>query len=212
MFYWIIKSLAWPLRKFYFRIEARGLQHLPGEGPAILVANHASYLDAGVLGSVLPRKIHFVVLATMHKMWRFRWFYSGMETIPVSRGAGDHAPIRRSLQVLRAGGVLGIFPEGGRTYDGELRAPREGAALLAKMSGAAVVPAGIQGAYESMPRGRFWPRPRKIRVRLGAPLRFPVSDGRDRQAEREALKRFSVEIMEAIRTLVAPAVAPEETR
>jgi 1-acyl-sn-glycerol-3-phosphate acyltransferase len=211
MFYWIIKSLAWPLRKFYFRIEARGLEHLPRQGPAILVANHASFLDAGVLGSTLPRKIHFVVLSSMHKMWRFRWFYSGMETIPVSRGAGDHAPIRRSLEVLRAGGVLGIFPEGGRTYDGKLRPPREGTALLAKKSGAAVVPAGIQGAYESLPRGRFWPRPRKIRVALGPPLRFPVGERRDRQAEREALRSFSLEMMRSIEKLVAPA-APEEAR
>lgn len=206
MFYWIIKCLAWPFRRFYFRVDAQGIEHLPRRGPAIVVANHTSYLDAGILGSVLPRKIHFVVLSSMYRMWRLRWFYAGMETIPVDRGKAEHTPIRRALQVLGAGGVLGIFPEGGRSTSGRLRAPREGAALLARKSGAPVIPAGIRGAFEAFPPGRRWPRPRKIQVRFGVPLRWREPPGD--LSEREALRAFSARMMEAIGSLQAGTNVP----
>ena len=202
MFYWLIKSLAWPFRKFYFRIELQGLESLPKRGPAIVVANHASYLDAGLLGAALPRKVHFVVLSEMYKMWRIRWFYRGMETIAVNPGAGQHAPIRRCLKVLQAGRVMGIFPEGSRSSDGHLRPAQEGAALLALKSGAPVIPAGIRGAFDALPRGARWPRPRKIRIRLGKPLLFPQLPVGDRLARRATLAGFSQELMAAIASLI----------
>ncbi len=202
MFYWVIKALAWPFKRFYFRMVVHGLANLPERGPAIVVANHTSYLDAGVLGSALPRKVHFVVLSEMYRMWRIRWFYRGMETIAVNPGAGQHAPIRRCLKVLHAGSVMGIFPEGGRSHDGSLRTPQEGAALLALKSGAPVIPAAIRGAYESLPRGRKWPRPRRIDVLLGEPLFFPELPACDRLGRREALASFSREVMAAIASLL----------
>jgi 1-acyl-sn-glycerol-3-phosphate acyltransferase len=195
MFYWVIKLLAWPFRQFYFRAEAEGVENLPVDGGVIVVANHASFLDAGVLGSVLPRKIHFVVLSRMLKLRRLRWFYIGMETIAVNRDAPEHAAVRRSLQVLRGGGVLGIFPEGGRSRSGELGNAQEGAALLAQKSGAPVVPVGISGAYEAFPPGSRFPRPRKIRARVGAPFYYP---GTGRRADRAGLQAFSRRIMEEI--------------
>ena len=202
MFYWFIKYLSWPLRKFYFRIEVEGVENLPRVGPAIVAANHTSFLDAGILGTVLPRKVHFLVLSEMMRMRRLGWFYRGMETIPLERGRGDHTPIRRALEVLRAGRVLGIFPEGGRSRDGRLRRPREGAALLARKSDAPVVPTAIEGAYEAFPPGRRWPRPRKIRVRFGAPLLYGEnSGGADRG--RDALRGFSQSLIAAIAELLS---------
>jgi 1-acyl-sn-glycerol-3-phosphate acyltransferase len=200
MFYWLIKGIAWPLRILYFRISAEGVEHLPARGAAIVISNHSSYLDAGVLGSILPRKVHFIVLSSMYARWRLRWFYWGMDTIPVRRDRADPAAIRRALQVLTDGGVLGVFPEGGRSPDGRLQPPMLGAALIAARAGVWVVPAGISGAYEAFPPGRFWPRPRRIRVRFGKPFRF-VEPERGRLS-RGDIEAFGARMMSAIAALL----------
>ena len=214
MFYWIIKWITWPLRAFYFRVEAQGLEHFPREGPVIVVANHASYLDAGILGSVLPRKVHFIVLSGMYAMWRIRWFYAGMGTIPVTPGKPEHGSIRRALNLLKDSRVLGVFPEGTRSPDGKLRPPLPGAALIAMKSGAAVIPAGILGAFEAYPPGRILPTPRKIRVRFGPPFR----SGTGARRGREALDDFGARMMREISCLMEepwerqPGRAGEESR
>lgn len=203
MFYWTIRLIAWPLKVLYFRIRAEGIENLPREGPAIVIANHASYLDAGVLGAALPRKIHFIVLSSMYAMWRIRWFYIGMETIPIHPGRPDRAAIRRALQVLDGGGVVGIFPEGSRSPDGSLREALPGAAMIAVRSGAPVVPAAIRGAFEAYPRGALLPRPRSIHLRVGRPFRLEARRGRD------ALDAHSRKMMREIRDLLeAGSAAP----
>ncbi len=210
MFYALIKLLFWPWRKFYFRIATQGMENFPHEGPAIVVANHSSYLDAGVLGGVLPRKIHFVVLTQMFELRRLRWFYAGMQTIAVDPGAGQRGPIRRCVEVLRSGHVLGIFPEGSRSEDGGLGELQEGAALLAKLSGAPVIPIGVRGAFEAYPRGVWLPRPRKIHLRVGTALHFSdaVSQG---GSPRDALRLLTTQMREAIDELMAPA-QPQQLR
>ncbi len=216
MFYAFIKLLFWPLRKFYFRITTEGMENFPQEGPALVVANHTSYLDAGILGGTLPRKIHFVVLTRMFNMRRLRWFYVGMHTIPVDPGAGQRGPIRLCLEVLRRGGVVGIFPEGSRSPDGRLGEPQEGAALLAKLSGAPVIPIGVQGAFGAFPRGTWLPRPRKIHLRVGKALRFEDALS-EVGGRREALRLLTSQMMAAIGDLMAPEEAqgmrsPERVR
>ncbi len=216
MFYALIKLLFWPLRKFYFRITTEGMENFPKEGPALLVANHTSYLDAGILGGTLPRKIHFVVLTRMFNMRRLRWFYVGMKTIPVDPGAGQRGPIRRCLEVLSRGEVVGIFPEGSRSPDGSLGKPQEGAALLAKLSGAPVIPIGVLGAFEAFPRGTWLPRPRKIHLRVGKALRFAdvLTEG---TSPRDGLRLLTSQMMAAIGDRMAPEKAqgvhsPERAR
>jgi len=210
MFYWVIKGIAWPLRVLYFRVEAQGIGHLPRRGEAIVIANHSSYLDAGVLGSVLPRKLHFIVLSSMYSRWRLRWFYWGMDTIPVRRDRADPSAIRRALAVLHRGDVLAVFPEGGRSPDGRLQPPMLGAALIAARSGAWVVPAAISGAYEAFPPGCFWPRPRRIRVRFGAPFRCGGQPGA--RLSRSEIEGFGRTMMSEIAALLGEPIAGAASR
>lgn len=199
MFYWFVKGIFFPFAHFYLGLTRDGLEHLPRRGPAIVVSNHASYADAIILGSASPRPIHFIVLQWMYDLLLIRWFYWGMGTIPVrAEGQQDARGIKRALRLLASGRILGVFPEGSRSADGRLSEPRLGAAMIAAMSGAQVVPAYIDGARDSLPVGGLFPRPARIHVRFGAPLRF---DRGRLGTGREAIGAFAREMLDAIRRL-----------
>ena len=198
MFYWFVKGIFYPFARLYLNLAREGLHHLPRRGPAIVVSNHASYMDAIILGTASPRPIHFMVLRWMYDLLLLRWFYWGMGTIPVRAEGQDSAAIKHALRTLGAGRVVGIFPEGTRSADGRLSDARPGAAMLAALSGAPVVPAFIDGARDSLPVGGGFPRPARVRVRFGPPLRF---ERQARRNNRDAVSEFSRALLDAIARL-----------
>jgi 1-acyl-sn-glycerol-3-phosphate acyltransferase len=198
VFYWFVKGIFFPFVHFYLGLTRDGLEHIPRDGPAIVVSNHTSYADAIILGSAAPRPVHFIVLQWMYDLVLIRWFYWGMGTIPVRAEGQDSKGIKRAVRLLASGRVLGVFPEGARSLDGRLSEPRIGAAMIAALSGAPVVPAFIDGARDSLPVGGRFPKPARIHVRFGPALRFTP----DRSTSgRESLRAFSREILVAIRRL-----------
>jgi 1-acyl-sn-glycerol-3-phosphate acyltransferase len=108
---------------------------------------------------------------------------------PVRRDGADAAALRVALRVLEQGGALLVFPEGTRGAEGELREAKPGGALLAVMSGAPVVPVLVRGSGRAWPRGRRFPRPAKVRVAFGPPLRFPRPAGGDRKDYYDSVSR-----------------------
>ncbi len=198
MFYWFVKGIFHPFARLYLGLTRDGLEHLPRRGPAIVICNHASYIDPILLGSASPRPIHFVVLQWMYDLLLLRWFYWGMATIPVRGEGQDSKGVKRALRALTRGRVVGIFPEGTRSADGAVRDTRPGAAMIAALSGAPVVPAYIDGARESLPVGGRFPLPVRVHVRFGPPLRFTRHAGR---RDRDSLLDFSRQMLEAIRRL-----------
>ncbi len=199
MFYAFVKLFFLPLVRIYLRLRTDGSARVPRRGPALIAANHTSFLDPIVLGSACPRRIHFIVLQSMYEWWRLRWFYWGMETIPVRAEEGDPRAVKQALTRLRRGELVGIFPEGGRSWNGILQPPKAGAALLAAASGAPVIPARIEGAWASWRPGTFFPVPGKVRVRFGEPIHF--TRDRARRLDRGELEGFSRRLMEAIEDL-----------
>ena len=199
MFYAYVKLFFGPLVRIYLRLKVRGSDRIPAKGPAIVVANHASFLDPIVLGSACPRKIHFIVLQTMYDWWRLRWFYWGMQTIPVRAEEGDPRAIRLALWRLKHGQLVGLFPEGARSGDGVMREGKMGVALLAALSGAPVIPCFIQGAFESLPPGVAFPRPARVTVSFGESMQFKRAGGAKR--DRADLESFSSELLAAIARL-----------
>ena len=203
MFYAFVKLFFRPLVRIYLRLRTTGAGNVPLRGPALIVANHASFLDPIVLGSACPRRIHFIVLQSMYDWWRLRWFYWGMQTIPVRADEGDPRAVKQALSRLRRGDLVGIFPEGGRSRDGVLHPPKPGAALLAAASGVPVIPAHIHGARDAWRPGSRFPVPGRVRVRFGEAVRF--ESGKKKRRDREAMEDFSGRLMEAIANL-----SPEE--
>jgi 1-acyl-sn-glycerol-3-phosphate acyltransferase len=127
-------------------------------------------------------------------------------TFPVRRGEADRAAIRAALEIIQRGGVVGMFPEGTRNPRGYLLPADPGAAFLALKAGVPILPVGILGTLDVLPKGAKVPRLRKIRVRIGPPVRVDdIPPGRDQ------IEQVSDRIMRAIADLLGvepPARSP----
>ncbi|HZI93720.1 MAG TPA: lysophospholipid acyltransferase family protein [Patescibacteria group bacterium] len=208
-FYWTIKTIAWPVTHGYVRLRVLGSGNVPRKGPCIVVANHTSFVDAIVLGSACPRRITFLITRPIYSMWRLRWFYYMMGSIPVAPEVPDPGALKAAFRTLHRGDVVGIFPEGQRMADGNLGEGKAGVALIAARSGVPVVPAAIIGAHRVMPVGAMLPRIHPVRVVFGEQIRFPAVEGR--RPSRQQVDVFADQVMKAIADLIA-AGAPETGR
>ncbi|QFG26823.1 1-acyl-sn-glycerol-3-phosphate acyltransferase [Actinomadura sp. WMMB 499] len=195
-----------PAMRVAFRPRVHGLGHVPRQGPVILAANHLAVLDSFVVPLMVPRRVHF-----LGKQEYFTGpgprgratavFFRSLGAIAVDRSGGRAAldALDASARVLERGGAFAIHPEGTRSPDGRLYRGRTGVARLAMRTGAPVVPIAIEGTDRVQPRGRAVPRPGRIGLRIGAPLRFA---GRDAGVPRgRAAREVTDEIMTAIREL-----------
>jgi 1-acyl-sn-glycerol-3-phosphate acyltransferase len=172
--------LLGPALRLLFRPRVSGLEHIPARGGAILAANHVSYLDPLLLPLVIPRrrvlfltKVKYVDNPLLH------WLLRGAGVIPV---ASDDpmavvSAMAAGVAALREGRLVGIFPEGTRSPDGCLHRGKTGVARMAMQSGVPVIPAGIIGTREALPRGAKLPRPRSVRITFGPPVPLPASAG-----------------------------------
>lgn len=182
------------LVRVVYRVDARGLAHLPEEGPALLVANHLSFVDAFVLGGLCPRPVRFVMDHRMARLPGLGWLFRLCRVIPIAPAKEDPALLERAFAeidaALAAGEVVGIFPEGKCTRDGEVDVFRPGVERILAARPVPVVPValdGLWGSFFSYAHGlpmRFFPRRfrSRVRVRVGAPVdaALPAGALRDR--------------------------------
>ena len=201
--YGILKPIAVGLMKALFRLEANGREHVPAEGPLLIVANHSSVLDPPLVGGAAPRQLTFLAKAELFKVPGFGALIRRLGAQPLRREGADPSALRAAQRVLQQGGALLVFPEGTRGDEGRLRPPKPGAALLAMQTGVPVVPAYISGSGRAWPRGRRLPRPAKVRVTFGAPLTFPKAAGSDRKSQYEAVSERMMAAIAALRDDVA---------
>ncbi|MEU6203637.1 lysophospholipid acyltransferase family protein [Micromonospora musae] len=206
MFYWLMKYvLLGPLLRVLFRPQVEGLHHVPATGPVILASNHLSFSDSIFTPLMVRRKVTFVAKAEYFtgkgiKGWLTRMFFVSTGTIPVDRSGGRaaRAALDTQLEVLRGGGIAGIYPEGTRSPDGRLYRGKTGVARLALESGAPVVPVVMLNADEIQPPGKLIPKIARVRIRFGAPLDFSRYRGltADRFVERAVTDEIMYDLME----------------
>ena len=171
--YLIIRALFQPFFHIYFRLSRIGREHIPSGGPVIIAANHRSFLDPFVIGTMVRRPMYYVAKKEMFTSPLRSWVLNALGAFPVDRGAGDKDMIETANAILARGDIVLMFPEGTRTRPGSLGHPKRGVGRLALESGAPVVPVAVIGT-EDVRRG--WRiRPRKVRIRAGAPLCFPTT-------------------------------------
>ena len=149
-----------------YRLEVVGADRLPVTGPMVITPNHDSVLDGIVLGSAISRELRFLGKA---ELWRSRllgWVLDGLGAVGIKRGGGDHLALARMRQALEAGQAVAIFPQGAICGD---RVWHRGAARLALVTGAPLVPVRLIGTARALSRGRIgFPR---LRIIFGEPIK-----------------------------------------
>jgi 1-acyl-sn-glycerol-3-phosphate acyltransferase len=138
-------------------------------GPVLLVSNHQSHLDPVLVGLACPRQLKYLARIGLF-FWPFSLWIRSLGAVPIDRDRGAIGGIKTTLRLLNEGHAVLVFPEGSRTPEGKLHDLLPGFCLLARRSGATIVPIGIRGAYDAMPRGSAFPRPRRIRLVFSRPI------------------------------------------
>jgi glycerol-3-phosphate dehydrogenase (NAD(P)+) len=171
--YGLVRGILQPFFHIYLRMGRIGREHIPAEGPVIIAANHRSFFDPFVIGTMVRRPIYYVAkreLFEYHPL--LAWLLAALGAFPVDRGAGDADMIETATTILARGDIVVMFPEGTRTRPGSLGKPRRGVGRLALQTGAPVVPVAVIGTEDIRNGWRI--RPRKVRLRAGPALRFPT--------------------------------------
>ena len=169
--YWTLRALFVPFFLIYFRMQRIGREHLPRHGALILASNHRSFLDPFVIGTLVRRPVYYMAKRELfEKRWQ-AWLLNGLGAFPVDRGAGDEAAMDTARAILARGDCVVVFPEGTRIRSRGLASPRRGVGRLALQTGAPVAPIAVFGTDQVRRGWRI--RPRKVRLRVGAPLEFP---------------------------------------
>jgi len=168
----VVRIILTAFFRLYFRMQRIGREHIPAEGPVILAANHRSFFDPFVIGTMTRRPVYYVAKQELFGYSRvLSWLLNALGAFPVDRGHGDQETIETAKVILGRGGIVLMFPEGTRTRPGSLGRPKRGVGRLALETGAPVVPIAVIGTEDIRDGWRI--RPRKVRARAGRALQFP---------------------------------------
>jgi cytidylate kinase len=198
--YVVVRFILAVLLRTAFRLEVTGAENIPKHGPVIVAPNHRSLIDHPVVGAVTDRQVWFMGKEELFRNAIAAKILRSMGAFPVRRGKPDRASLQRCLDLLAAGEVVGIYPEGTRRPDARFDEPEDGFAYIAMRSGAPIVPVALSGTEAVLPRGRKFPRFVKIRVRIGEPFRLGerhtgvLPRPRIREATAEAQRRLNAEM------------------
>jgi 1-acyl-sn-glycerol-3-phosphate acyltransferase len=184
-----------------FRARGIGSENVP-IGPVIFAPNHASFMDHFFTGAFVGRRIQFMAKSQLFSSPILTYIFSHGGVFPVRRGAGDEEAFISAFEILKRGGAIGMYCEGGRSRNGEVGAEaRSGIGRLALESGAPVVPVGILGSHQV----RNWKRLQfpRVTVSYGTPLRFELNASPTREQQQEAadviLERIRAQHAELVR-------------
>ena len=149
-----------------YRLEVVGVDRLPVTGPMVIAPNHDSVLDGVILGAAISRELRFLGKAELWQSRLLGWMFDGLGAVGIKRGCGDHLALARMRQALEAGQAVAIFPQGAICGD---RVWHRGAARLALMTGAPLVPVRLVGTARALSRGRIgFPQ---LRIIFGEPIK-----------------------------------------
>lgn len=167
MFYLIVRLSVALFFKIVFRLKVYGRGNVPKEGAFILASNHSSYLDPPALSVASPRVLHFMARHDLFNNWAFGVLIRALNSFPVKRGGIDPSVFKETIERLKNGQVLLIFPEGRRSETGELGTPQSGVGFLSITADVPILPAYIKGTREALPKGARFIKPKSISVYFG---------------------------------------------
>lgn len=206
MWYYAFKHvLVGPLLRLIGRPTVEGIENFPMRGPAIIASNHLAVLDSFYLPLLVPRRIYFLAKAeyftgTGLKGAFQRWFFTAAGQIPIDRSGAQAAAgaLTAARRQLDKGELMGMYPEGTRSPDGRLYKGKTGLARIALDAGVPVIPVAMINTEKLNPPGTIIPRPTRVTVRFGKPLRFDRFEGMqgNRFIERAVTDEIMYELMQ----------------
>jgi 1-acyl-sn-glycerol-3-phosphate acyltransferase len=195
--YRIVCGLVVGFCKLFWRVTFEGTEHVPRDEPFVLAPVHRSNVDFALVAGITKRRLRYMAKDSIFKPRPFAAFLDAMGAFPVHRGTVDREALRRCIEVLQGGEPVVVFPEGTRQSGPVVQQLFEGAAYLATRTGAPIVPVGIGGSEQAMPKGSRFIRPVKTHVVVGPVLRpKPAEEGRrtSRRAVHELTEELHTEL------------------
>jgi 1-acyl-sn-glycerol-3-phosphate acyltransferase len=187
----------------YFRWRVFNPERVPLEGGVILASNHASFLDPPLVGAGLKRDINYLARESLFRFPGIGALLRSWNSVPVDRDGGGASGLREILNRLFAGGAIILFPEGTRTPDGNLQPARSGIGLTVIKSDALVIPVRTFGTFEAFGKNHKFPRPKKIAVKYGKPMRFEKLRAEAKICPKPRLKEIYQEVADEIMAAIA---------
>jgi 1-acyl-sn-glycerol-3-phosphate acyltransferase len=171
--YALMRALMRTMTRVYLAglFEVIGAENIPRRGALLICPNHSATLDPPLVPAFVPRGDTW----SMAKSEFFRkpliaFIYRSYHAFPVVRHTADRAAVKRSFDLLKAGQALIIYPEGTRVEAGILAKPEPGAGFIAQKAGCPVLPVGLTGTRECLPKGARWPRRTRVTITFGKPF------------------------------------------
>lgn len=206
--YAIVRGLIRTVLFRLFRLVSRGDEHLDIDGPIIAAPVHRSNLDAPLVAGLTRHRLKALAKQSLFSAGPVGWFMSALGGFPVDRGAADRDALRAAQQLLEAGEMVIVFPEGTRQTGNQVAEVFDGAAFLSARTGAPVVPIGIAGTESAMPPGAKFPRRAKVAVIVGEPMMPPTSRGSRLTLSQR--RQFTAELAENLQQAFDEAIIEAE--
>jgi len=170
MWYAFLRRWVWMGAIVVFRYRAFGVERVPADGPLLLCSNHQSHFDPPLIGGPIPRQLHYLAREDLFHLPGFNWLIRSLDAIPIDREGLGLSGIKQTLRLLKSGEAVVVFPEGTRTYDGEVADFRPGILTLARRAKAPLAPCALDGGFQAWPRGQTIPGFGPIVVQYGEPI------------------------------------------
>jgi 1-acyl-sn-glycerol-3-phosphate acyltransferase len=167
----LMRFLSWVLVRALYRLRVSGTERIPDEGAGLIVCNHVSYMDALILSASIPRPVRFVMYYKIFNIPVMSWIFRTAKAIPIAGAKEDPEVMRRAFEEIEAaladGQLVGIFPEGALTKDGEIAPFKSGVERVLEKNPVPVIPMALRGMWSSM-----WSKRDSRMARMRVPRRF----------------------------------------
>lgn len=167
----LMRFMSWVLVRTLYRLRVKDIEHIPDEGPALVVCNHVSYMDALILSASIPRPVRFVMYYKIFNIPVMSWIFRTAKAIPIAGARENPELMQRAFDEIEAaladGQIVGIFPEGALTKDGEIAQFKSGVERILAKQPVPVIPMALRGMWTSM-----WSHRDSRMSRMRVPRRF----------------------------------------
>lgn len=193
MFYNFVYQVA----KFFLkpRIRVEGRERIPADGAVVIIANHIHALDPVVVGVAMARPVHFMAKKELFKGSLIRRLLLKLRCIPVDRDNTDRSALRSAVEVLKNGGMLGVFPEGTRSLDDEMLPFKSGGSYIASQAPCKILPVAVSGTERIL---HYLKKP--VVLKIGEAFPYAALTGEKRRDTLERVTKMQEDAVKALLT------------